>query len=138
MKEMIDTLLVREGDLLVQCTGGVPVLTTAVLAVPSMTGTRVQMLTKGVGAQIMAVAVRNTVELGAPVMTDTEGNNNNTWLVNNCLCYGSLLYSKFLCFVCVAGLLYTEEEVEDVGLLNVSLLVVVFSTLVAMLYYMWL
>lgn len=37
-----------------------------------------------------------------------------------------------------AGLLYTEEEVEDVGLLNVSLLVVVFSTLVAMLYYMWL
>lgn len=113
MREMIDTLLVREGDLLVQCTGGVPVLTMAVLAVLSMTGTRVQMLTKGVEAQIMVVAVLNTVELGAPVMTDTEGNNTNTWLVNNCLCYGSLLYSKFLCFVCVAGLLYTEQEVEE-------------------------
>lgn len=76
MKEMIDMLLVPEGDLLVLCTGGVPVLITAVLAVLSMTGTRVQLLMKGVGAQIMAVAVLNMGELEALVMTDTEGNNN--------------------------------------------------------------
>lgn len=76
MKEMIDMLLVPEGDLLVLSTGGVPVLITAVLAVLSMTGTRVQLLMKGVGAQVMAVAVLNMGELEALVMTDTEGNNN--------------------------------------------------------------
>lgn len=76
MKEMIDMLLVPEGDLLVLSTGGVPVLITAVLAVLSMTGTRIQLLMKGVGAQVMAVAVLNMGELEALVMTDTEGNNN--------------------------------------------------------------
>lgn len=72
-EEKIDMLLlVQEGDLLVQCTGGVPVLTMAVLAVLNMTGTR-QLHMRGVGVQIMVVAVRIMAELGAPVMTDTEG-----------------------------------------------------------------
>lgn len=82
MKEKIDMLAVQEGDLLAQCIGGVLVLIMAVLAVLNMTGTRVLLLMKDVGVQIIGVAVQTTAEqeLGVRAMTDTGGK--STWLLN--------------------------------------------------------
>lgn len=81
MKETIDMWVVQEGDLLAQCIVGVLALIMAVHGVLSMTDTRVLLLMKDVGVQIMGDAVQTMVELGVRAITDTGGN--NTWLLND-------------------------------------------------------